>query len=165
MKLLLTEEPQATVSPEAALVMVGGVVLVTQNWAEVVEVLPQLSLAVNTTVTHPQADGATPLELFVQVTVVLQLPVAVAPPLLLNHDVKLPATDEPQATLSLLAFLVMVGGVVLVVQNCAEVVAVLPQLSDAVNTTVTHWQADGATPLELSDHVMLLQLSVAVAPP
>lgn len=70
---------QGTVSFAAGVVTVSAPAPDTQNCAEVVAVLPQLSLAVNTTVTHPQADGAETVQLFDQVTVVLQLPVAVAP--------------------------------------------------------------------------------------
>jgi hypothetical protein len=61
-KLLLQVEPQAIELLLACLVITGGLLSVTLNTAEVVDLLPQSSEAVKTTVTEPQL-GADTLQL------------------------------------------------------------------------------------------------------
>jgi hypothetical protein len=152
--LLQLEAPQATFAPLACLVIVRAPAPVTVNVADVVAELPQLSLAVNFTVTEPQPFGADTVQLLDQLTVALS--VATAPPWLFNHVVNAPLTDEPQETVWLLAGVVILRPVLPVVQlNWAEQVEELPHSSVQVNITVLEPQGEQVWPLQLFDHVTL----------
>ncbi len=138
------------------------------NVADVVEVLPQASVAVKITVALPAAphEGVSTVKLFVQVTA-LQISVAFAPPLLFNQlfkSVVLPCpsqtTDTPDAGV------VILGATVSMILKVALVVAVLPQASVAVKITVALPAApQPVIPVKLLVQVTALQLSVAKAPP
>jgi len=157
------EERQPTVSFLAAVVMVSEPV--TQNEADVVEVFPHLSVAVNVTSTQPQAGAETWPPLLDHDTVP-QLAVAEAPALEASHALNSVLTLPEQLTEVLWAGVLITGGVVPLTFMAASVVAVFPQASVAVKVMETdELQAAGKEPLKLFDQLTFPQLAVAVAPP
>ena len=166
-----TSPIQATVTEAGAGVsIVGGVVSTTANVAEVVEALPQSSVAVNVTVAEPvlPQSSLNAVKSLDQVIPVEQASEAAAPPLDDNQACKAAALPAPShCTVALTAAVSIVGAVVSSIANVAEVVAVLPQSSVAVNSTVTLpvLPQPSLNPSKLLDQVTLEQISEATAPP
>ena len=149
--------------------MLGGVVSKMVNAAVVEALLPQSSVAVNTTVmVWVQVPDQEPGVLD-HVTLLPHRSEAEAPPLLLSqatYPLLRSGLVPSHSALSSLAGISMLGGVVSKMVNVAVVEALLPQSSVAVNTNVMVWvQVPDQEPGAL-DHVTLLpHRSEAEAPP
>ena len=157
----------STVSSEAAVIS-GLVVSSIVNVAEEELLFPQSSVAVKVTVAEPVAPQSSlkPSKSLLQVTPP-QISEAVAPPLLFNHAFKAAVLPAPSHSTVSSEAAVISGLVVSSIVNVAVVELLLSQSSVTVNVTVTVPVAPQSSlkPSKSLLHSMLLQLSVAEAPP
>ena len=165
---MLPMPSHSTVASEAIMSMEGLVVSSIVNVAVELLKFPQSSVAVNVTMAEPVAPQSSlkPAKSLLQVTA-LHTSEAVAPPLLASQSFNASMFPMPSHSTVWSEAMVISGDMVSSMVKVAVVLLALSQSSVAVKITVTEPVAPQSSlkPAKSLLHSMLLQLSVAEAPP
>eukprot|EP00168_Porphyra_purpurea_P008278 TRINITY_DN2044_c0_g1_i1.p1 TRINITY_DN2044_c0_g1~~TRINITY_DN2044_c0_g1_i1.p1 ORF type:complete len:315 (-),score=38.23 TRINITY_DN2044_c0_g1_i1:440-1384(-) len=137
---------QPTVMLAGKGVKTGGSASSMLRRAELTAVLPQRSAKVKVMRSpFTQASGATSKS-FEEVTTMLQLSSAMAPPFWASQEVMEALLVGPHSRSRLEAWVVTLGAMVSMIEKTADSTTVLPQLSDSTKfTVVSAWQLEVAT--------------------